>query len=265
MKKKKTSDYVSRNNWQKAIKEISPFLVGIKLSSNIGTGFQVFYNPKTGHTGILTAYHVIFKSHKLEGNSEEFLEDVEIELFNYDSKGSIKLKEDERIIVQAKNDDIALIIFKKKGLNFKSKNIDLIKELITPELGSEVGLLSLVCPSAHFNLRGTDKIKGNLKYLQKFFFSGYINFFDNKNCVFIDASARPGMSGGPVFVLNKKNKPIFIGVISAQVYDKENFLNLTKISLTNNILKDIQKIKRDVISEEATEELVQLYKNMKKL
>lgn len=238
--------------WEKSIKELRNNLIFIKTSFGVGSGFVLFYNPKTNLTGVLTAYHVIKNSHKLETKNHEYREETVIKFFNETSKKCLKLEEDERNIFKSNSSDIALVIFKKSGLNLPKHFIDLSSQIIEPKLGMEVGLLSLI--SFNNFLKKSCQIKKNL--IMPFFFSGNINLVLD-NSILIDTQSRPGVSGSPVFILNKQNKPIIIGVVANKVSDSDSFLNFTHISIINDMVSAIQEL--SLIN--SIDEIVNILKN----
>lgn len=208
---------MSQLNWYTPLTKITPFIFKIKTPSGSGTGFQISYFERNSFLGIATADHVI--SHE-----DEWEEPIKI--IHHKSNKSILLKNGERVIFRYPDEDLAFILFNKKDLPIEPKPLQLIDKGKILKQGVEVGWCGF--PAMAIN--------------ELCFFAGYISClvskegsYLKKGSYLVDGVVINGVSGAPVFYIDKTDEPRFSGVISAYIANRATGETLPGLGVVRSV------------------------------
>jgi hypothetical protein len=182
--------------WQKAIENITPYVVKILTPYGSGTGFMISHGKNKNICGIATAAHVVDQAHFWE---------QPIRLIHQESGQSILLRSNQRAIVIEDNLDSAAIIFNREQspLPLPTENLELIQEGRFLKMGNELGWLGFPA------LLNTNNLC---------FFSGRVScWLAPDRAYLVDGVAINGVSGGPVIHYGLDDVIRVIGIVSAYI------------------------------------------------
>jgi hypothetical protein len=178
-------------NWTDIVAEVTPYIVKIETPLGHGTGFLCLYNQTKSFCGIATAAHVV-------SYADEWQQPIRIQ--HYPSKGTVLLKEENRVIFVDHDTDSAVIVLGVGILDFPESAIPLLPSGTPIGIGVEVGWL------------GYPALEANTLC----FFSGNISARrEARNAYLIDGVAINGVSGGPVIYSDATDTVQIVGEVSA--------------------------------------------------
>jgi len=197
--------------WHVVVDALKPYIVKIETPSGHGTGFLFFYNEDKSLCGIATAHHVI-------SDIDEWQQPMRI---RHHASGKVDLfKQDERFIFGDADSDSAVILIPSGIFDFPAEPIPLLESGKVLKIGVEVGWLGFPA----LEPRTPCFFCGNISARQK-----------ESHSYLIDGVAINGVSGGPVFDADDKNKPRIIGSISAYIANRARGDSLPGLAVARDV------------------------------
>lgn len=202
--------------WHTILDSMRPYVFKILTPNGSGTGFQIFSN-QNGLCGIATAYHVI-------DHADEWHEPIK--LLHFDSKKTVLIKNDERVIYSYKDKDLAFIVFNRGDLPLKD-DPPLLDSNRYLKQGGEISWCG-------FPVMALQDLC---------FFSGYVScFLEEQQSYLIDGVAINGVSGGPAF----DDSGTMIGVVSAYIPNVSTGQTLPGLCVVRSVAsyeEDLKKLR----------------------
>ena len=185
-------------NWAQIVDKVTPHIVKIETQTGHGTGFLSLYNENKTLCGIATALHVVEHADKSQ---------QPIRITHYDSRKTIYLEANDRVIFTNLETDSAVILFAKDdfpfpqdGFPFPKNPIPLFSSDSVINIGVEVGWFGFPAIAPY----KVCFFRGNISAKQ-----------ENSKAYLIDGVAMPGVSGAPVFYAPETEGVQIVGTVSA--------------------------------------------------
>ena len=199
--------------WHVAIDTMKPHIVRIATPSGSGTGFLLARGIQSDLCILATAAHVVSHPHERQ---------QPIHVFHETSGDSIFLKEEQRAITIDEDIDTASIILPKTALRLPEETLRLTPEGHFLKTGNEIGWMGY--PSV-----SPDTLC---------FFSGRISaYLEPQKAYLVDGVVINGVSGGPVFSLDRDGKITIIGVISAYIPNRATGEMLPGVGYVSDVVQ----------------------------
>lgn len=181
-------------NWTAALEKVKPYCFKVTTPTAAGSGFLITYRDNTEFCGVATAYHVV-------QHAQEWGEPVK--LGHEGTRKIITLKESERVIIEKRNKDVAVILFSKGELDIPTNTLPLSAADKYFKPGLEIGWTG-------YPAVAPDRFS---------FFSGRISsFIEQDGAYLVDGVAINGVSGGPSFAtFDNEGKVVLLGLVSAYI------------------------------------------------
>lgn len=178
-------------NWDDIVKKVSPHIVRIETQSGHGSGFLFLYNDTKTWCGVATALHVLYHADKWK---------QPIQIYHSESRKTLFLKEDKRVITTDWDTDSAVLLFEIGDFPLPQNLIPLLPSSSPLSIGLEVGWLGFPA----------------IESFTLCFFSGIVSARqDFRKAYLIDGVAINGVSGGPVLYSTGTEGIQFIGTVNA--------------------------------------------------
>lgn len=194
--------------WHDALKQITNRIFKIRTRTGYGTGFQIG-KFGAGLCAVATALHVVDESHDW---------DEQIKLIHFETKKEFTIEKKDRVIFPYHKSDLAIIVFvPPNDLKVPAEQLEFLNSTHHLSNGVEIGWCG-------FPAIASDKLC---------FFHGYTScYLNSKEGYLVDGVAINGVSGGPVFYINKnKNIPSVVGVITAYMANRATRDTLPGVSI----------------------------------